>query len=126
MEIKIPYGQSHIPVQIPDHNLLGVYYPNAVETSSDETVVLQAIQQPLDCPSFPDFVRDAKDLLIIVNDATRPTPTAQVLKILHPQIKESKASFIIATGNHRGPTEEEFHFIFGDLYATYKDRIRHL
>jgi nickel-dependent lactate racemase len=123
MEIKIPYGRSHIPVQIPEQNLLGVYHPNAVETGLDESIVLEAIQHPLDSPSFPEFVQDARDILIIVNDATRPTPTAQVLKIIHPQLQDAKVSFIIATGNHRRPTEEEFRFIFGDHYEIYRERI---
>jgi nickel-dependent lactate racemase len=123
MDIQVPYGISHIPLQIPDHSLLGVFHSNAVEIGSEEETVLHAIEHPLDSPTFPDFVKDARDILIIVNDATRPTPTAKVLEIIHDQIIDVNASFIIATGNHRGPTEEEFEFIFGDLYETYRDRI---
>jgi len=123
MDIQIPYGKSHIPVQIPDHNVLGVFHPNAVDIGSEQDTVLQALEHPLDSPSFPDFLRDARDILIIVNDATRPTPTAKVLEIIHDQVQDVNANFIIATGNHRGPTEEEFNFIFGPLYESFRDRI---
>jgi nickel-dependent lactate racemase len=123
MEIQIPYGRSHIPIQVPDQNVLGIFHPNEVEIGSEQETVLQAIENPLDSPSLPDFLRDARDVLIIVNDATRPTPTAKVLKIIYPQLQNVELSFIIATGNHRGPTDEEFRFIFGDLFETYRDKI---
>ena len=33
------------------------------------------------------------------------------------------ARFIVATGIHRAPTEDEYRQIFGDHYDTYRDRI---
>jgi nickel-dependent lactate racemase len=123
MDIHIPYSEDHIPVQIPDEKVLGIFQPNPVQIGNEHDVVLQALEQPLDSPSFPDFLKDARDVLIIVNDATRPTPTSKVLEIIASQIDETDVSFIIATGNHRGPTEDEFRFIFGPFYDKYKSRI---
>ena len=62
-------------------------------------------------------------LLVIVNDGTRPTPTRHVLKQIAPQLDAAGAEFIIATGVHRGPTREEYDFIFGDNYERFSDRI---
>jgi nickel-dependent lactate racemase len=123
MAIQIPYGKEHIPLQVPDHHLLGVFHPNTVQIGSEEATVLEAMAHPLDSPSLPDFLEDARDVAILVNDATRPTPTAKVLEIIQPQIEDANVNFIIATGNHRGPTEVEFSYIFGDLYEHYRDRI---
>ncbi|OGO16732.1 MAG: general glycosylation pathway protein, partial [Chloroflexi bacterium RBG_16_48_8] len=123
MEMNIPYGQGQIPILVPDENLLGIYQPNPVRTGNEQETVLKALQHPIDSPSFPAFLRDAQNILIIVNDATRPTPTTKVLEIISDQIRDVDSRFIIATGNHRGPTEEEFRFILGPFYETYKDRI---
>jgi nickel-dependent lactate racemase len=123
MEIQIPYGKAHIPIQIHDEKVLGIFQPNPVQTGNQQDTVIQALEHPLDSPSFPDFLKDARDVLIIVNDATRPTPTAKILEIIASQIEDVDVSFIIATGNHRGPTEEEFQFIFGPFYERYKDQI---
>ena len=123
MDIQIPYGKEDIPLQIPDQHLLGVFHPNSVQIGSEMDIVLEALEHPLDSASLPDFLKDASDVLILVNDATRPTPTSKVLEIIQPQIQDIDMNFIIATGNHRGPTEEEFKFIFGDLYERYRDRI---
>ncbi|MCP4220919.1 MAG: nickel-dependent lactate racemase, partial [bacterium] len=73
--------------------------------------------------TFDQFLSDADDVLFIVNDGTRPTPTAKVLDIIYDKIKNRNVRFIIATGMHRAPTEEEYHFIFGKHYQEFKDRI---
>jgi nickel-dependent lactate racemase len=123
MEIKIPYGNAHIPIQIPDEKVLGIYQPNPVQIGNEHDTVVQALEHPIGSPSFPLFLQDARDILIIVNDATRPTPTSKVLEIISDRLQGVDVSFIVATGNHRGPTEDEFRFIFGSFYETYKDRI---
>jgi nickel-dependent lactate racemase len=61
---------------------------------------------------------------LIINDATRPTPTSKILKYLlpvlssHPDVK-----FLIATGVHRAPTEEEYKFILGDTYKVFRRKV---
>ncbi len=62
--------------------------------------------------------------MVIINDATRPTPTSKILKYLlpvlssHPDVK-----FLIATGVHRAPTEEEYKYILGDTYNIFRRKI---
>jgi nickel-dependent lactate racemase len=123
MEIQIPYGNVHIPIQVPDENVLGIFQPNLVQRKDEYDTVLHALEHPINSPSLSDFLADARNVLIIVNDATRPTPTIKVLETISDHIQQAEVSFIVATGNHRGPTEDEFPFIFGPFYETYKDRI---
>jgi nickel-dependent lactate racemase len=123
MEIGVPYGKGEGKVQIKDHHLLGIVEPNQVEVKERSEVLSHAMEHPLGKGSFRDFLSDAGDVLFIVNDGTRPTPTAAVLETIYPQLKKVKARFIIATGIHRAPTDDEFDFIFGPLYPELKDRI---
>jgi nickel-dependent lactate racemase len=123
MEIDIPYGQEKIPVDIPDDNLLGVFYPNKVKVGDEKETLFQAIKNPVDSKTFDDFMVDAKDVLLIVNDQTRATPTSKILDIIYEEIKDKPIRFIVATGVHRGPTSDEFDFIFGKYYEEFKDRI---
>jgi nickel-dependent lactate racemase len=123
MEINIPYGQGEIPVRVPDGNVLGVFHPNEVERSSERDTLLAALENPAKSPSFEEFLHDAKDVLVIVNDGTRPTPTAKVLEMIKGPLSEVNHRFIIATGCHRAPTEEEYRFIFGGLYEGLRDRV---
>jgi nickel-dependent lactate racemase len=123
MEIQIPYGNVQLPIQVPDENVLGICQPNLVQRKDEYDTVLQALEHPINSPSLLDFLADARNVLIIVNDATRPTPTIKVLETISDHIQQAEVSFIIATGNHRGPTEDEFQFTLGPFYKIYKDRV---
>lgn len=124
MDIQVPYGKDDtLHVSVPDKNVLGVFHPNKVAQKDESKILLHAMENPIGSKSFSRFMSDARDVLFIVNDGTRPTPTAKVLDIIYEQIKDSNVSFIIATGVHRAPTEDEFEFIFGKYYQVFKDRI---
>ncbi len=74
--------------------------------------------------SFVSFVRESNKLLVLVNDATRPTPTSKVLKELYPLLKDHPdVKFLIATGAHRGPTEDELRYIFGEFLDEFQSKI---
>ncbi len=124
MNIQVPYGKDDkLSVSLPDENVLSVVYPNKVEKQNETELLLKAIENPINSKSFNDFLSDARDVLFIVNDGTRPTPTAKVLDKIYDKIKDKNIKFIIATGVHRAPTKEEFDFIFGKYYDIFKDRI---
>lgn len=122
MEIEIPYGKEHVAlnVEIP-HEVLT---PNELEVGDESEIIDKALSNPIGRESFEEFAQSTDKLLVIVNDATRPTPTKRVLQEIRPTLQgHPDVKFIVATGVHRAPTEEEFRFIFGDLYDEFKDRI---
>ncbi|MEF8832754.1 MAG: nickel-dependent lactate racemase [Candidatus Thermoplasmatota archaeon] len=121
MEIKIPYAGDKVKVDIEEEKVNAVFYPNEVEKKDEEQVILDALEDPIDKDKFSEFIND--ETLFIVNDATRPTPTARVLKLMEKEIEEHDVEFIVATGSHREPTEEEYEQIFSDLYRTNKENI---
>jgi nickel-dependent lactate racemase len=123
IRVGIPYGRETIYVYVDECNIGEVIYPNDVNTGDEEQTLRQALENPIQSKRFDEFIHDAKDVLVLVNDATRPTPTAKILKILHSQIKDKDIKFLVATGMHRAPTKEEYSEIFGSLYEEWKDRI---
>lgn len=110
-------------MHVEERNIGETVFPNDVKIGDEEQIIEQALADPISSSNFDEFLNDAKDILFLVNDATRPTPTAKVLKIIYPKIKDKNTKFLIATGMHRAPTEEEYLEIFGELYETLKDRI---
>jgi len=123
VRISIPYGREDVDVFVKEENFGEVVYPNKVEIKDEFEVLGDALENPIASKSFEKFLSDAKDILFIVNDATRPTPTAKILGIIYNQIKDKNIKFIVATGVHRPPTEEECLEIFGEYYNEFKDRI---
>jgi len=123
MIIKVPYGKERINVEIDEHSVSGIVEPNEVPVGDELAVIQNAIKNPVNSKNLPDFLAESKNVLFIVNDATRPTPTAKVLEAIYDYIKDLDIKFIIATGIHRAPTEDEYIKIFGKYYNMFKDNI---
>ena len=123
MLVEVPYGKGNIEVNIDDTRVAGIITANDVPIIDESETIRKAIENPINSRNYEDFLKDSKDLLFIVNDATRPTPTARVLEILFKIAKPVNPRFIVATGNHRAQTREEHQQIFGSFYEKYKPRI---
>lgn len=123
MKLDIPYCKDLISIDIPDENVAAVVRPNEVEIGDERNTIFQAIENPINSKGFDEFLSDAMDVLFIVNDGTRPTPTSKILDIIYDKIKDKNIKFIIATGIHRAPTEEELKFIFGGHLDSLRDKI---
>ena len=122
MKIDIPYGKENIKVDSPDP--YEILVPNKVSIEVEDKLIEEALENPIGFESYDEFANDTDKLLVIINDATRPTPTSKILSYLlpvlssHPDVK-----FLIATGVHRAPTEEEYRFILGDTYEVFRRKV---
>lgn len=125
MKCDIPWQKGHFSIRIPDANYMGTFHPNDFEAQkSPSELVEEALHQTqYQQRTFKQFLELDGPLLVIVNDGTRPTPTVEVLKVIGDRLLEKDVHFIIATGVHRAPTDEEYRFIFGDFYDRITDKI---
>ena len=119
MNVEIPYGKEKVKVEIPEP--CEILAPNRITIEDENKIIEKALENPIGFESYDEFAEKSDRLLVIINDATRPTPTHKILSYLlpvlssHPDVK-----FLIATGVHRAPTEEEYRFIFGDTYEVFR------
>jgi nickel-dependent lactate racemase len=101
-----------------------VVSPNLVEVGAESEVIDEALNNPVGMESLEEFMKNSEMILILVNDATRPTPTAKILLKMHDMLREhGDVRFMVATGAHRGPTEDEYRYIFGEMYDEFKENI---
>lgn len=126
MKIELYYKNRYIKVNVKEKNILDVLSPREVKTKNEERVLRDALSIPL-IESFllsapPECLLSAKDVLVVVNDATKPSPTAKILDFLSGYITV-KFKFLVATGAHKPPTDSELKLIFGKLYSKFADRI---
>lgn len=122
IKVKIPYGKEYVDLDIEiSHEVIK---PNEVKTEPESEVISHALENPVGMESLKEFVLKSDKILILVNDATRPTPTAKVLLEIWEILRKHKdVRFLVATGAHRGPTEDEFRYIFGEIYDEFRDSI---
>ncbi len=124
MKLDIRYGRDATQkIDVGDCDLIGVIGPNEVSVGDARKEIEGALNEPLGIEMIEDFLAGGEDVVFIVNDGTRPTPTAAVLNALASRCDLSRCRFLIATGTHRAPTEEEYRFIFGDILDDIRDRI---
>lgn len=123
MKLEIPYGRKVETVELADRNVELVIYPNSVKSGDEKEVLDKAIRNPVNSQKLDDFLKGRRNVLLIVNDATRPTPTAKVMQVIYPSLKGKSFKILIATGSHRPPTEEEYDFIFGKLASELRPHV---
>jgi len=122
MQVNIPYGKEKIKVNISEP--CEILIPNKVSIKDQDKLIENALENPIGFESYDEFAENADRLLVIVNDATRPTPTSKILSYLLPVLSSHPdVRFLVATGVHRAPTEEEYRFIFGDTYEVFRRRV---
>ena len=131
MKLRVPYLDRELDLEIPQENLLAVAEPNDYESEGERCdLVSLALASPAAAggarggSNLAQFLEGAASVLIVVNDATRPTPTELMLDSLLPAMGDLELGVIVATGAHRGPTEEEYRQILGKHYSLLRPRAR--
>lgn len=131
MRIAIPYLDRELELAVAAEDLVAIAEPEGPGDGADageEVIIARALERPLDARGRPEgqglaaFMGGARSVLVIVNDATRPTPTALMLDAIMTASEGRTVSLIVATGAHRGPTEAEYERILGRHYVALRPR----
>jgi len=126
MTVQIPFGGGKVPLDVASSHPLHLLYPNRVPSAAGTGTIEAALSTPLASCSLEEFMRGSGEIWFIVNDATRPTPTAMMLSAIHARVGETamrRVRFLVATGSHPAPTKENLKRIFGPFYRELKERI---
>lgn len=110
-------GMRNLCFQIEPEHLL--YYAEHEHHSAPvrESLITQSLDTPYGGQTLNDIPQNAS-VLIIVDDATRPPPSAAILKHLIPRVEKRtrNITFITAPGTHRPLTTEELLLKIGSEY----------
>ena len=118
-KIEIPYGPSLVKLDIADDVVTEVVSPK--KTRVDEFAISKSLSHPTNFGTLESFGASKKKILVVVNDHTRPTPSAIVLKKLDLSGKD--VTTIVATGTHRSPTQTELSKILGGAVPPFRGRV---
>lgn len=133
MNVKLPYGKTHVGLDIPGERIAAVIDSkvNEYKPESDEKeLVRQALMNPIDSPRVCDLAEKAGKVLLITSDHTRPVPSKTTLPIYLEEIRRKnpavKIKILIATGFHRPTTTEEMIDKFGSEIVKNEELINHV
>ena len=104
------YSDETFDLAWPDEWTVSVYWPRTPPPLTSEQV-LAALRDPVGLPPLADLCRGKRKPLIIIDDLSRPTPTASILdplldEMLSAGIAPDKVTILLATGTHPPPTDE--------------------
>jgi nickel-dependent lactate racemase len=132
MRIDFPYpGYEKIsPVDVPDANLMGIYAPRDLGEIDEQAVLAGGIAARYGAPRLRDELRGRRRVVLLVDDATRNTPAAQVLPHVAAEIEaaglaDESVTILTAPGTHREMTEEELREKLGRFRDRFAVRQHH-
>jgi len=126
---QMRYGRSEISFDVDQHRVIKTLWPNERPGKLDPlNAVREALKTPIGTPSLADMLeaRKPQNVVIIVNDITRPTPyeflLPPLLEVLHGSgLKDDQITFLTATGIHDPHTREQDEEVYGkNLVNKYR------
>lgn len=130
--IKIPYSTGYKNLVTEAGRIKGILRPRTVDievASTQEDIVKEALQNPVNSESLSQKAKDVKKVLIITSDHTRPVPSRITMPIILSEIRKANPradiKILIATGFHRQSTYDEIVDKFGAELAAREDIINH-
>jgi len=112
MRIVFPYPQMK-SLEVPERNLLGVFSPSTITLEkSDDQIIADALGHPVGTSPLPERVKGHGDVLIVVDDNTRLTPTHRILPhviraLEAGGVRKNHIRVMVALGTHRPMTKGE-------------------
>mgnify|MGYP006305454541 CR=1 FL=1 len=52
MDVDVYYGRDKTPVEVDEARVAGIYYPNSVESGEEDKILRDALDNPVESPSF--------------------------------------------------------------------------
>jgi len=115
MRIDMPYNNNTIEIDINKKNIIDIVKQDKVTgLKNPVNEIITSLKSPIAANSLKKMVltESPKNVVIVVNDITRPTPYKIILPPLlevleNSGIKQKEITLLIATGIHRPNTREE-------------------
>lgn len=120
----MPFGGESISVSLPLETEVTVLSPAREAGTPLKQGLREGLSRPVGAEPLESFLRRSDDLLVLVNDLFRPTPTAAILTELERHLQKSRRlRFLVATGLHPKPSPEDLQTIFGGLLDRHQTTV---
>ncbi len=127
--VEFCYDRSTVCLDVPENT--PVLTSDIERLSADRPgieIVREAMMSPIGSPRLCELAEGKPDCVIIISDHTRPVPSRDILPVMAEELRRGnpdiKITLLVATGFHRGTTEEELRAKLGDeMYEAFRENI---
>ncbi|HEY6891726.1 MAG TPA: nickel-dependent lactate racemase [Solirubrobacter sp.] len=116
MKVRLAYGAGGLEVELPDARTT-VVEPAYHAGAADEAAVLRAaLRAPISGPPLRELGRRGMKVAISMCDGTRAQPRDKMIPAVLDElgVPDEDVVILVATGTHRGNTDEELRAMLGD------------
>jgi nickel-dependent lactate racemase len=122
MKVELAYGSGRLGVELPDDRTT-VIAPSHPEPAADpQAAVVTALREPVAGPPLRDVARRGGRVAISICDGTRAQPRDIVLPAILDELEGSVSAddvvVLVATGTHRGNTDDELRATSSIAFAS--------
>ncbi len=121
LRLTLEYGSHSLRVRVPNAARVEVVSPKEIPDSAVD--LASALESPASGPPLSELLRGSRRVLVIVNDATRLTPTVEMLDAVMPRLEGRDVWCAVATGAHDPPTDDDLEAILGPHLPTLRSRL---
>lgn len=118
--IEVPYRSGMVEIRLPESPAWFVHPSAAKAIPEPAAVIRDCLLRPIGTPPLRDLAKSARRVVVLVDDATRPTPQNVILpeifrEIFLAGITKSQITVLVALGTHRRMTIDEIRYHLGRL-----------
>ena len=128
-KVSVLYGKGTLEAAIDDANLGQIIEPRYIPADDERGEIRKALEHPIGSPRLKELSRDAKKIVIISSDNTRPVPSRLTIPLLLEELyyepEHYDITILIAAGLHREMTKEEIVERFGEKTASLCKIVTH-
>lgn len=120
VDVWLPYGKTEVCLRVPARNFLGSIEPKEKLGVPDARAEIErALKEPIGSTRLSEIVKPEHKVAIVVDDATRPTPSHLMVPPLLNElnsagVKDKNVHVIFGCGTHRAVIEEEAISLLGE------------
>ena len=120
-----PGYEKIAPVEIPEERLMGVWGVKVLEGHDEMAEVRRGLLEPIGKRRLREAAAGKKQALVLIDDATRTTPTAKLLPAVMEELhaaglEKKQVRILTAQGTHRRMEEAELRKKLGKLFGQYE------
>ena len=120
MKINLEYGSDGLCVELPDSDVTVIEPLHRPAAADPHEALLRALRNPAGSRPLRELAQKGSTVAISICDITRAQPRPQVLRALleeMPDVRTEDIAVCVATGTHRGNTDDEVEMMLGPELA---------
>jgi len=121
--ITLPFGKVKLTYELSAEDEVLTSSVGKLSSGNGMETVRKAMASPYGGRTLREMAKGKKNIVVIISDHTRPVPSRDILPPMLEEIREGEPdadiTLLVATGAHRGTTEEELKDKLGELYGKY-------